>query len=255
MAEQTATATAPTQEPVVKTETAPVIETKTTETVKTETKPVETKTESKSPVSTTKTTSIISDAGKTPATDASKDGKSILDGAKAEGTEVAKEGEAKKEGEADKTVPEKYDIKAPEGMTLDEKVLEEFTPIAKELGLSNEQVQKLADFEAQRTVKAQQAQTDGFNKFVEDTKAESIKFFGPKLEAELPFVAKGRDNFADAEVMDLLERTGLSNHKAVIKMFAKMGRAVSEDKLVEGKNITQEDTRTPGQIIYAKDKT
>lgn len=203
-----------------------------------------------SPVSTVKPASILSDAGKTPAADASKDGKSILDGAKAEGQDPAKTDAPQAEKPA---VPEKYEIKAPEGMTIDESILEKFTPIAKELGLSNEQVQKLAEFQATQITEAQKAQESNFTKFVDDTKAESIKFFGDKLQAELPYIAKGRDAFASSEVMDLLEKTGLSNHKAVLSMFAKLGRTVSEDKLVDGKGKLPQNTKTDGQIIYGPD--
>lgn len=153
-----------------------------------------------------------------------------------------------------KTVPDKYEIKAPEGMTLDEAVLEKFTPIAKELGLTNDQVQKLANFQAEQIKTAQTTQQSNFDAFVERTKTEAVEFFGSKLAAELPYVAKGRDTFADAEVMDILDTTGFSNHKAFIAMFAKMGRAVSEDKLVEGKPAVPADTRSDGQIMYAKDK-
>lgn len=236
-----------------------------------------------SPVSTTKPASIVADAGKDSAADASK---SIVDGAKAESPEekaarevvetenkrllaaddktlsaedltkkqalVQKQADDAKAAAA-KAVPEKYDIKAPEGMTLDTVALEKFTPIAKELGLSNDQVQKLADFQAEQTKAALQAQADNFNKFLEDTKAETKTFFGTKLSGELKFVAKARDMFIDKDAMELLETTGLANHKAIITMLSKIGRAVSEDKLVDGKSSVGEQ-RSDAQIIYAKDK-
>lgn len=202
----------------------------------------------KGPVS-IKKPSILSDAGKTPTPEA---------GEVKTGTEVvkegAKEGETKPEGEPVKpTVPEKYEIKAPEGMTLDEGSLAEFTPIAKELGLTNEQVQKLADFQAKQIQTAETNQKQAFDSFVDQTIKDTKDFFGSKLSAELPFVAKGRDQFADADVIGLLEASGLANHKAFIQMFAKMGRSISEHKVVEGKTAVAAETRTDGQIIYAKD--
>lgn len=202
------------------------------------------------PVSTVKPTSIISDAGKPAAAEP----KSIIDGAKApEAAEAAKPGDpAKPADPAAPVVPEKYEIKAPEGMTLDEATLEKFTPIAKELGLSNDQVQKLANFQAEQVKGAQEAQKAAFNSFVENAKRESTEFFGAKLADELPFVAKGRDMFADSEVMDLLEATGLSNHKSFIKMFAKMGRTVSEQPLVDGKSGVAKPEMSDGQILYQK---
>ena len=195
-----------------------------------------------------KKTSIISDAGKVAEPKLDKDGKPIPEA-------KAGEDKAKKEGEPAKTgVPEKYEIKAPEGMTLDETKISEFTPIAKELGLTNEGLQKLVDYQAKQIAKATEAQAQAFEDFKTNTQKEAVEFFGPKLEAELPYVAKARDNFFSKETMDLLEATGLTNHKSVIADFAKIGRAFAEDKLVEGKAAAPEDTRTPGQIIYGKDK-
>ena len=241
-----------TTEPITQSVT-PVVETaktdgfyqpKVVETVKTE------PAKAPSPVSTTKP-SIISDAGKPPATAASTD-KSIIDGAKTEGEEVAK-----KEGEADPSkpaIPEKYEIIAPEGMTLDEAKIAEFTPIAKELGLTNEGVQKLVDYQAKQIEKNVSAQAQAFEDFKSNTRNEAVEFFGPKLAGELPYVAKARDSFFSKETVELLEAAGLTNHKSVISDFAKIGRAFSEDKLVEGKTVTPEDTRSAGQIIYAKNK-
>lgn len=195
--------------------------------------------------------SILSDAGKTPTpvTDATKTG-----------AEAGKEGEAKpaeapKEGEPAKaTVPEKYEIKAPDGITLDEAVLAEFTPIAKELGLTNEQVQKLADFQANQIKNAQSFQKQEFDKFVDATRKETTDYFGSKLSAELPYIAKGRDNFANEGVLSKLESCGLASDKDFMLMFSKMGRSVSEQKLVDGKVDSPTDTRTDGQVIYAKPK-
>lgn len=199
-----------------------------------------------SPVSTTKPTpSILSDAGK-PATDAAGGDKSILDSAKAEGDDKAKADDAAKPVE--KTVPEKYEIKAPEGIPLDQAAIEAFTPLAKELKLSNEEFQKLVDYRAKEVKAATDKQAQDFDKFRADTKAETLKEFGPKLQEELPYVAKARDQFADSEVMQLLDDTGLSSHKAFIRMFGKIGRAVSEDKRVDGR--TTPAGLSDGQIMF-----
>lgn len=45
---------------------------------------------------------------------------------------------------AEPSVPEKYELTAPEGTELDSKAVELFEPVARELGLSNDRAQKLA---------------------------------------------------------------------------------------------------------------
>jgi hypothetical protein len=251
---ETATAAAPVQEPAAAAPvaTAPVVETKPAAAAPVETKPVaaEPAKPSEKPIVSTTKPSILSTAGK-PAATATDPAKPVVEA----GKEVAKEGAVKTEGEPAKpVVPEKYEVKAPDGITLDEAMLEKFTPIAKELGLSNEQVQKLADFQATQIVSAQAAQKQAFETFVQQTEKETIDFYGNKLDAELIDVAKGRDQFADQAVLDMLEATGLASHKSFIGMFGRIGRAISEHKLVEGKTAVAEDTRTDGQVIYAKDK-
>lgn len=208
----------------------------------------------KSPVSTQKPASLISDAGKAQPNADDKKGADASDGKK---DDANKDG--KKDGEAAKgTVPEKYDIKVAEGITLDPADVEEFTPIAKKYGLTNEAVQEIVDFETKRIAKHTQnaiaTQDTDFNNFKQKNHDDTVAFYGNKLEGELKFVAKGRDTFADAEVMELLDGAGIGSHKAIVAMFAKMGRTVSEDKLVDGKRDTGKDQRTPGSIIYAKDK-
>jgi len=76
----------------------------------------------------------------------------------------AKEGEAKdgKDGKAE--VPETYELKMPEGMTLDEAALAEAAPVFKELGLKQDQAQKLADVYAKQVQKLQAQSTEAWKK-------------------------------------------------------------------------------------------
>jgi hypothetical protein len=197
-----------------------------------------------SPVSTTKP-SILSDAGK-PAAEAPVADKSILDEAKTEGEEKAEDAQKKV---VPPTVPEKYDIKLPEGMMMDEAKLAEFTPLAKELGLSNEGVQKLVDFQANVLKKASDEQAQNFHSIQEEFRQETIKEYGPKLKEELVYVARGRDNIASKEAIELINQAGLANNKEIIRMFSKAGRMLSEDKRVDGPTHVNAGM-TPGQVVY-----
>ena len=60
--------------------------------------------------------------------------------------------------------PEKYEFAAPEGQALDANALAVFEPIAKELGLTQEQAQKLVDIYPQ----IQQQQAEAWSKQVAD---------------------------------------------------------------------------------------
>lgn len=145
-------------------------------------------------------------------------------------------GSEDKEEEAADGPPEEYaDFAAPEGITLDPEALETFKPIAKELGLTQEQAQKLVDVQAQTAKRWQEA----VQQHVVDTRlawreaAQADKEIGGEKFVENLGVAKqGRDAFGDDELKSLLDETGIGDHPAVIRFFYKVGKANSEHDFV-----------------------
>ena len=135
-----------------------------------------------------------------------------------------------------KVIPEKYDLKIPEGMTLDQVMLDKITPVFKELGLTQEGAQKLADVYApyiSQMMETQQKSAVGeFNKMVGEWKAQTTQELskdGAKSEVELAHAAKFIDKFGGPELRQILNETGLGNHVAVVKAFVKAGKAIASD--------------------------
>lgn len=131
-------------------------------------------------------------------------------------------------------VPEKYDIKAPEGLALDEALLGEFTPLAKELGLSNEKAQKLADFYGKTAQANAQRQVEAWNQTINGwlTEAKADKEIGgANFDASVADAKSFINAFGDASLKQALDLTGVGNHPAFIKAFAKAGKAVREANL------------------------
>lgn len=145
----------------------------------------------------------------------------------------AKADPAKAEG-----APENYeDFTAPEGVTFNPEVMDEFKTLAKEKNLSQEDAQKFAELGA----KAAKAQHDAVIKQIETAQAqwaESSKtdkeFGGDNLNANLAVAKKAIDAFGTPELTKLLNESGLGNHPEVIRAFYRAGKAISEDKLVPG---------------------
>jgi len=147
------------------------------------------------------------------------------------------EGEQPAEGDGDKpdekAAPESYEFTAPEGVTLDPAAVEEFTPIAKELKLSQEQAQKLVGVVAgisQRQAEQHAAQVAEWAKQVTTDK----EIGGDKWAENRALVARARDQFASPELLTLMDSTGLGNHPAVIKHFVNLGKAIADDGHVTG---------------------
>lgn len=135
--------------------------------------------------------------------------------------------------EPPKTVPEKYEIKAPEGMELDEKALEAVTPVFKELGISQEGAQKLIDTygtQVSAILQKQQEQAVGeFKKITDGWKQETIKELGVTADVEMAHAAKFIDKFGTDEVRKVLDDTGLGNNIHVVRMLIKAGKAFGQD--------------------------
>lgn len=169
-----------------------------------------------------------------------------------------------KAAEAAKTIPEKYVLKLPDGMTEDAALMGKITPIFKEIGITGEQAQKIVDVYApyvQAKFAEQQkaflaAQENNFKNFLEAERKTTMEKLGANAKQELVFAAKSRDRFLSKETQELLNAAGIANNHAFITDLIRIGKAISEDKLVEGtrRNVS---TKSDGQVLYGdthKDK-
>ncbi|WP_284999982.1 peptidase [Escherichia coli] len=140
--------------------------------------------------------------------------------------------ELKQEG-----APEKYEFTAGEGVELDTEALKDFEPVARDLNLTNEQAQKLVDAYPKILAGVQQRQAEAWQKQTEGW-AETVKadkeIGGDKLTANLSAAQRALEQFGDPELKEYLDSTGLGNHPALVKAFIKVGKAMSEDKVVTG---------------------
>ena len=154
--------------------------------------------------------------------------------------------EQKQEG-----APEKYEFKPAEGQELDTAALEQFEPIARELNLSNEQAQKMVDLYGTKILPmVQQQQADAWQTTTEqwaaDVKADK-EIGGDKLTANLSAAQRALDLFGSPALKEYLEGTGLGNHPELVKTFIKIGKAMSEDGMVDGSNQGQ---RSAAEVLY-----
>lgn len=194
-------------------------------------------------VSDTAVGDIVGDAGKTPLTpeqqvaaDAAK--QADLDKAK---TLTPEEQAAKDAADKAAKVPDKYEFKAPEGVEYDKAALEAFEPVAKDLGLTQDQAQKLVDLQTSLTAKATEAGNTAWQalqtQWVSDAKAD--KEFGEgaggkKFAENMAMVAAGRDAFGDADFVKALKDSGMGNHPAIVRYLFKVGKAVGQGSMVTG---------------------
>ena len=131
-----------------------------------------------------------------------------------------------------KGVPEKYEIKAPDGSTLNDERLKAATVVFKEQGLTNNQAQKMVDlFVSQQKVANDEAAAN-FKSFLENSAKETMEALGSNARTELAFVAKVK-NLLSEETLEILNASGMGNQKSFIMDLAKIGRMFSEEKNVD----------------------
>lgn len=135
--------------------------------------------------------------------------------------------------------PEKYEFTAPEGASaFDDTVMATYGEAARELNLTQEGAQALLSkvgpvIQAQQMAKLTEFYADIGG--MPDTWAEKLKadkeIGGPELDANMVIGIKARD-LGGPEFVNMLNKTGLGNHPALVKTFIKIGKALSEDKFV-----------------------
>lgn len=149
--------------------------------------------------------------------------------------------------------PEEYeDFELPEGVEVNEEILGEFKPLAKELNLTQEQAQKLVSWQAE----AAKTHEAGVNEYYANLMTEwqesvrSDKEIGGKAFDESVSYAKAAlEAFGTAELMEVLETTGMGNHPEFVRVFARMGKAVKEDGIRVGSS-NPEGPKDPAHILY-----
>lgn len=133
--------------------------------------------------------------------------------------------------------PESYSFKAPEGVQFDEAVIRAFSEVAKDLNMPQDHAQKVLDKMAPVIAARQLEQFESArNQWAADTKADK-ELGGDRLDENLGVAKKAFDAFATPELRALLNDSGLGNHPEVVRVFYRVGNAISEDRFVAGKAV------------------
>ena len=138
----------------------------------------------------------------------------------------------KAETKPESKVPDSYDLKG-----LDAEGLKSFEPIFKEVGLSQEQAQKLVDLYGQKQASFVDEQKTIWEKqqstWIEEFKADKA-FGGSNMDASVEAAEKAWRHFGTAEDIRLVHQFGLANFPPLVKILARVGREMGEGKFHQG---------------------
>lgn len=168
--------------------------------------------------------------------------------------------------EAQKSVaPEKYELKAPEGFAeLDGALVESFEPLAREMNLTNESAQKLVETMMPKVVERLTAHSTAawettLAGWVETAKTDA-EIGGEALPQNLQSAQRALDRFASPELRALLDYRsdanpnglGLGNHPELVRVFARIGKAMADDKFVTSNSAAGTGPRDPADVLFGQ---
>ncbi len=184
--------------------------------------------------------------------------KSLIDSDGEEGDDSdSDDGEGDADGDSDadgsEVVYEKPDISdiMGEGSEFDDELFDKMTARFKGLKASQEEVNEITREYAQHikdaAVNHQKNLMAKYNEIKDDWRKESMEEFKTDFKKTLKSSGTAIKKFGSQELVDLLNDTGVGNHKEVIKCFAKIGKYFVEDGVVDGEASTKGSTE---DVLY-----
>ena len=143
-------------------------------------------------------------------------------------------------GAAPQGAPETYEIKQPDqGLKLDGGTLEAFTGLARELNLTNENANKVAElfrsrFEADNLARVDSLARDWAAQTTADPEIGGARM-PETMSAARKALTLGRPEFVKLLAPIAEGGSGIGAHPEVIRFLASVGKALSEDKFVAAK--------------------
>lgn len=129
------------------------------------------------------------------------------------------------------------DIQLPEGVQVDEPIMNDFVNLANKHKVSKELAQELVNLQ----LKAQQTASEKGSKAFADLQKswrDSVEadpdLGGPKLKAAQANIGRWLDHYADEEARKAFDLTGAGNHPAIFRALARAGAEIKEGSPVSG---------------------
>lgn len=151
------------------------------------------------------------------------------------------------------TLAEYEDFVLPEGVEVDTETMSEARGLLAELGLPQEQAQRLVDFYAGKIRQFGESQAGNWvklnEKWVSDFKADR-EIGGERIQETVAAAARAMDRFGTPGLREALIMTGAGNHPEVIRFVARVGRATSEDRFVVAGGASTGASRSAADVLY-----
>lgn len=133
--------------------------------------------------------------------------------------------------------PDKYEFKKPatvEGVNWDDNKAQSFLKTAHEIGLNSRQVQKLIDLQADFERQALPDNAKLFDKCIQTLEQgdDNNPGWGSTTPRYVAIASRAAKTMFTPEVLQKLDRTGLSNDPELVRGLYKIGRELMEDGII-----------------------
>lgn len=133
--------------------------------------------------------------------------------------------------------PEKYEFKMPEGVTLDSEVGKQFEAVARDVKLPQEKAQALLDLAVKQiqgqTARTMQQWTEQRQAWVQELQRDQ-EFGGGRFQETIQRAQRALTKFGSPTLTKFLDESGYGDNSELIRMLARIDKALGEDKLVDG---------------------
>jgi hypothetical protein len=139
------------------------------------------------------------------------------------------------EGQKEEPKPISYDLKLPDNALVDKTHVDEVVTFAKEYKLTNDVAQKILERSNQTLAAYVGKQKETFetqSKTWADEVKNDKELGGEKFNETVETAKRVLDKFGSDDFKKALNETGLGNHPELVRVFARIGKTMSEDKLV-----------------------
>lgn len=149
--------------------------------------------------------------------------------------------------------PDAYKVELPEDLPdpvkaqFSDQNIASFYQTAHQLGLTQDQVAGLAKWQAENTASQFQAAEQASQQSLEEAERAMRQEFGRGYDQNIRAAQRAIEDYGGDELAAILDQTGLGNNPAVIKAFAKIGKAMTSDKDLLGAQNGGDDGMTPDE--------
>lgn len=149
-----------------------------------------------------------------------------------------------------------YQLKLPVGSLLKPEQIEKISSYSKEKGFSEADAQALleresallSEFQSEQIKALEEARTQWIEQVKIDKEIGGIHF-----EKNLKLAQSAVSKFATPEFKKALDDSGFGNHPELVRVFARIGKAMSSDSLVRGSDVPTK--KSVEELLYGTSNT